>query len=97
MPDGFGGFRGDSRLTAATLGEFAHNGWLNIVGGCCGTRPDWIAAIGKAVEGKPPRKIPEPPHWSSYSGMEPMSSAPRPGSSWSANGPPSPARASSPA
>ena len=46
MPDGFGGFIGDPPdQTAATLGEFARNGWLNIVGGCCGTTPDWIAAI----------------------------------------------------
>src|SRR5262249_40668392 len=45
MPDGFGGFHGDRDHTAATLGEWARNGWLNIVGGCCGTRPDWIAAI----------------------------------------------------
>ena len=48
------------------------NGWLNIVGGCCGTTPEWIAAIAKAVEGVPPRPIPELPHWSSYSGMEPL-------------------------
>ena len=53
MPDGFGGFLGDQDHTAATLGEFAHNGWLNIVGGCCGTTPAWIAAIARAVEGVP--------------------------------------------
>ena len=51
MPDGFGGFLGDKDHTAAVLGEFARNGWLNIVGGCCGTTPEWIAAIAKAVEG----------------------------------------------
>src|SRR4051794_35888491 len=45
MPDGFGGFIGDKDHTAATLGEFARNGWLNLVGGCCGTNPEWIAAI----------------------------------------------------
>ena len=39
MPDGFGGFLGDKDHTAAVLGEFARNGWLNIVGGCCGTTP----------------------------------------------------------
>ncbi len=72
MPDGFGGFLGDKDHTAAVLGEFAQNGWLNIVGGCCGTRPEWIAAIGKAVEGVAPRKLPDVPHWSNYSGMEPL-------------------------
>ena len=72
MPDGFGGFLGDKDHTAAVLGEFASNGWLNIVGGCCGTTPEWIAAIAKAVEGVPPRPTPELPHWSNYSGMEPL-------------------------
>jgi 5-methyltetrahydrofolate--homocysteine methyltransferase len=72
MPDGFGGFLGDRDRTANVLGEFARNGWLNIVGGCCGTTPDWIAAIARAVEGVPPRKPPETAHWSTYSGMEPL-------------------------
>ena len=72
MPDGFGGFLGDKDRTAAVLGEFARNGWLNIVGGCCGTRPDWIEAIGRAVEGVPPRRVPDLPRWSTYSGMEPL-------------------------
>ena len=70
MPDGFGGFLGDRDKTAAILGEFARNGWLNIIGGCCGTRPDWIEAIARAVEGVPPRRAPEPTQWSTYSGME---------------------------
>ncbi len=70
MPDGFGGFLGDMHHTAEVLGEFARNGWLNMVGGCCGTTPDWIAAIARAVEGVRPRRIPDPPHYSTYSGME---------------------------
>ena len=73
MPDGFGGFRGDMDHTARTLGEFARNGWLNLVGGCCGTTPEWIAAIAKAVEGVPPRQPREdfaPP--SSYCGTMPL-------------------------
>ena len=72
MPDGFGGFLGDRDSTAAILGEFARNGWLNIVGGCCGTTPEWISAIGRAVDGIRPRTVPEVPHWSVYSGMEPL-------------------------
>jgi 5-methyltetrahydrofolate--homocysteine methyltransferase len=70
MPDGFGGFTGDREDTARKLGEFARNGWLNIVGGCCGTRPDWIHAIAGAVRDVKPRRIPELPDWSSYSGTE---------------------------
>ncbi len=70
MPDGFGGFEGNPRHMAAAIGEFARNGWLNIVGGCCGTTPEWIHAIAEAVEGVPPRKHPDLPHWSRFSGMD---------------------------
>ena len=68
MPDGFGGFRGDKDRTAAALGEFARNGWLNLVGGCCGTTPEWIAAISRAVEGVAPRKAPTGPWPTALSG-----------------------------
>jgi 5-methyltetrahydrofolate--homocysteine methyltransferase len=70
LPDGFGGFRGDRDHTAKVLGEMARNGWLNLVGGCCGTTPGWIVAIGRAVEGVPPRRVPDLPAWSYYSGTE---------------------------
>jgi 5-methyltetrahydrofolate--homocysteine methyltransferase len=72
MPDGFGGFLGDKDRTVAVLGEFARNGWLNLVGGCCGTTPEWIAGIAKAVDGIPPRQVPDLPNLSAYSGMEPL-------------------------
>ncbi len=70
MPDGFGGFTGTIDQTARMLGEFARNGWVNIVGGCCGTTPKWIHAIAKAVEGIPPRRISNVPRRASYSGTE---------------------------
>jgi 5-methyltetrahydrofolate--homocysteine methyltransferase len=70
MPDGFGGFQGTPEHMARMLGEFARNGWLNFVGGCCGTTPEWIQAIAQAVEGVPPRRAPYIPAWSSYSGTE---------------------------
>jgi 5-methyltetrahydrofolate--homocysteine methyltransferase len=70
MPDGFGGFQGTPEHMAKMLGEFARNGWLNLVGGCCGTTPEWIRAITQAVEGVPPRRAPVIPAWSSYSGTE---------------------------
>src|SRR5262249_1729412 len=69
MPDGFGGFKGSSpEHFARTLREYARNGWVNLVGGCCGTTPKWIAALARAVEDVPSRKIPQVPQWSSYSG-----------------------------
>jgi 5-methyltetrahydrofolate--homocysteine methyltransferase len=71
LPDGMGGFRGIGRdATARMLGEFARNGWVNIVGGCCGTTPDWIAAFAREVEGLAPRRVPDLPAWSYYCGNE---------------------------
>ncbi len=61
LPDGMGGFRGVGRDgTAKMLGEFARSGWVNIIGGCCGTTPEWIQAFGKAVEGVTPRPFSSP-------------------------------------
>ena len=70
MPDGMGGFDSNPREVAQNLREFAQNGWVNIVGGCCGTDPDYIRAITQAVEGIAPRKSPRVPNWSAYCGKE---------------------------
>jgi 5-methyltetrahydrofolate--homocysteine methyltransferase len=71
LPDGMGGFRGIGRDgTARLLGEFARNGWVNLVGGCCGTTPEWIAAIAREVDGVTPRRVPDLPAWSYFSGDE---------------------------
>jgi 5-methyltetrahydrofolate--homocysteine methyltransferase len=70
LPDGMGGFRGTKEETVAALGDWARRGWLNLVGGCCGTKPDWIAALAEEVKGVRPRRIPDLPHWSCYSGTE---------------------------
>jgi 5-methyltetrahydrofolate--homocysteine methyltransferase len=51
LPNAFGGYDDTPEQMAALLGEFARQGWLNVVGGCCGTTPEYIAAIAKAVEG----------------------------------------------
>jgi 5-methyltetrahydrofolate--homocysteine methyltransferase len=72
MPDGFGGFTGDKDHTARQLGEWARNGWLNIVGGCCGTNADWIHSIAQAVAGVRPRRVPDLPSWAAYSGTDPL-------------------------
>ena len=70
MPDGFGGFDSNPAEVAANLREFAQNGWVNIVGGCCGTNPDFIKAIAEAVDGVAPRQIPDISPLSSYCGKE---------------------------
>ncbi len=72
LPDGFGGFHGTKEHTAACLAEFASNGWVNLVGGCCGTTPEWIHAIVEAVKELRPRQIPDTPRFAAYSGEEPL-------------------------
>lgn len=70
MPDGFGGFDSNPAEVSANLRDFALNGWVNIVGGCCGTNPDFIKAIAEAVDGVAPRKIPDIPRLTAYCGKE---------------------------
>jgi 5-methyltetrahydrofolate--homocysteine methyltransferase len=76
MPTGFGDFDNSPEEMAQIIAEFAQSGWLNIVGGCCGTNPEYIRQIARAVEGIVPRKRSEPTGWSSYSGMEPLTIRP---------------------
>lgn len=55
---------------AAQVERFADHGWLNIVGGCCGTTEKHIRAIAQMAEGKQPRRKPAPAHRAVYSGIE---------------------------
>ena len=55
---------------AAQLERFLDRGWLNIVGGCCGTTPAHIRAIAQMAEGKRPRPIPGPSHRTYFSGKD---------------------------
>ena len=72
LPNAFGGFDETPEMMAATLGEFARNGWLNIVGGCCGTTPAHIRAIAAAVADVPPRQRSQPEPLTRLSGLEPL-------------------------
>jgi 5-methyltetrahydrofolate--homocysteine methyltransferase len=56
--------------TSRLLGEFARDGLVNIVGGCCGTTPEHVRAIVAAVDGVPPRTVPERAHTTRFSGLE---------------------------
>ncbi len=58
LPNAFGGYDETPEDMAGLLREFAESGLLNIVGGCCGTTPEHIRAIGEAVAGLPPRALP---------------------------------------
>ena len=70
MPDGMGGFDKTAPEVASCLKEFAENGWVNLVGGCCGTTPEYIRQIAAAVRGVKPRRPHAPSTISSYSGQE---------------------------
>jgi len=60
LPNAFGGYDETPEDMATTLRDFADAGLLNIVGGCCGTTPEHIAAIAHAMHGIAPRAIPNP-------------------------------------
>ena len=72
LPNPLGEFEQTPDVTARLLREFAQNGWVNVVGGCCGTTPEHIKAVSAAVRGLEPRRIPEPASFSTFSGMEPL-------------------------
>src|SRR5205823_2529107 len=76
LPNAFGGYDETASETSETLRDFAANGWLNIVGGCCGTTPEHIKAIADAVRGLKPRKIPRPEPYLRLSGLEPLTFRP---------------------
>ena len=76
LPNEFGRYDESPEFMGELLGEFASSGLVNIVGGCCGTTPDHIAAIAAAVKDKAPRKIPEIPQRLRLSGLEPFELTP---------------------
>jgi 5-methyltetrahydrofolate--homocysteine methyltransferase len=77
LPNAFGQYDEQPAETAALIKEFADSGFVNIIGGCCGTTPDHIRAIAKSVEGLRPRdpgsRIPGPgSRLTRLSGLEPL-------------------------
>jgi 5-methyltetrahydrofolate--homocysteine methyltransferase len=72
LPNEFGGYDEEPDHMAADIGEFARAGFLNMVGGCCGTTPEHIRAIAEAVEGCAPRVAPEVQPYLRLSGLEPL-------------------------
>ena len=72
LPNAFGEYDETPETMSATLREFAANGWLNIVGGCCGTTPAHIRAIAETVRPFKPRVPPQVKPYSRFSGLEPL-------------------------
>ncbi len=79
LPNAFGGYDETPPVTAGEIGQWARDGLVNIVGGCCGTTPDHVRAIANAVAGARPRTPkPRPRGVLSLAGLEPLD-IPRPG------------------
>ncbi len=76
LPNEFGQYDDTPAHMAQVLGGFAREGMLNLVGGCCGTRPEHIAAIRAAVDGVTPRTIGPQSHYLQLSGLEPVTITP---------------------
>jgi 5-methyltetrahydrofolate--homocysteine methyltransferase len=76
LPNEFGGYDETPEQMASVIRDFAESGWVNIVGGCCGSTPEHIRAIGEAVKDLAPRQRPAIPQFARYSGLEPLSIRP---------------------
>ncbi|UVM19703.1 methionine synthase [Pseudomonas wadenswilerensis] len=72
LPNAFGEYDETPAEMAEVVEEFAASGFLNIIGGCCGTTPGHIQAIAEAVSKYPPRAIPDIPKACRLSGLEPF-------------------------
>ncbi|GLK63947.1 methionine synthase [Paracoccus kondratievae] len=72
LPNEMGQYDESPEDMAAQVAEFAREGLINVVGGCCGSTPDHISAIARAVENLPPRAIPEIEPRLRLSGLEPF-------------------------
>ncbi len=72
LPNAFGGYDEAPETTARLVREFAEEGMINLAGGCCGTRPEHIAAIRAAVDGVSPRAPKRSEPLTRLSGLEPL-------------------------
>ena len=72
LPNAFGEYDETPEMMAETIREFAQSGLLNIVGGCCGTTPEHIAAIAEAVRDQKPRALTQVERICRLSGLEPL-------------------------
>jgi len=76
LPNEFGEYDETPEHMANVVSEFVTSGLVNLVGGCCGTTPDHIRALRAAIDGQPPRKIPEIEVRCRLSGLEPVNLGP---------------------
>ncbi len=79
LPNEFGGYDLGPAAMAEMIGDFAARGWVNVVGGCCGTTPEHVTALARAVRDLPPRVPAPPPVRCRLSGLEPLNVGPETG------------------
>ncbi len=72
LPNAFGGYDETASEMAAIMEDYARSGFVNLVGGCCGTTPEHIQLLSKIVADLPPRKIPTVDPYLKLSGLEPL-------------------------
>ncbi len=70
LPNAFGGYDETPESMALVLREFLEAGWVNVVGGCCGTTPDHVRAFAEAASGLPPRVPPQRDRRPRFAGLE---------------------------
>ncbi len=76
LPNEFGGYDESPQEMNSVLEEYAASGFLNIVGGCCGTTPDHIKLFTEKIAGHKPREIPQIDIKTQFSGLEPLTIRP---------------------
>jgi 5-methyltetrahydrofolate--homocysteine methyltransferase len=76
LPNEFGEYDDTPENMAREIGDWAKSGFLNIVGGCCGTTPSHIRALRDAVQPFPPRQVPSIPIQCRLAGLEPLNIGP---------------------
>ncbi len=72
LPNAMGGYDETPGMMVAVLEDYAKNGWMNVIGGCCGTTPDHIRAMAEAAAKYPARNPKSVDHLMRLSGLEPL-------------------------
>jgi len=72
LPNEFGEYDETPEQMGSVLEEFSDSGFVNLVGGCCGTGPNHIRKFAEIMKDKPPRSVPDVPQFTAFSGLEAM-------------------------
>ena len=76
LPDGFGGYAQTMPQMAGSVEKYLEQGLVNIIGGCCGTTPEYTACLREIADRYPPREVPRPEKKTTLAGLEPLTVEP---------------------